>query len=154
MPIEQAVHCAGDNTTLASKLLYREEYWIRELHTIYHMALMIMFERLVMFPNVVVWWFSLFNKHVRKFKKKRNKQKNSKVFKQQVLAGTRDVLLSYGSPEFGKKFRSFVMSLPKRKLCDVLWVSEELLLENKIPSRVAMLVRDVVYFRKSKDDNM
>ena len=44
------------------------------------------------------------------------------------------------------------MSLPKRKLCDVLWVSEELLLKNKISSRVAMLVRDVVSFKKSKDD--
>ena len=35
MPIEKVVLNSNDNITLASKLLDREEYWIKELCTIY-----------------------------------------------------------------------------------------------------------------------
>ena len=51
------------------------------------------------------------------------------------------------STKFSKIIRSYLQGLPRRKLHDVLYVADELVLNDEIPSRVAMLVRDLISYR-------
>ena len=43
--------------------------------------------------------------------------------------------------------RCYLQGLPRRKLHEVPYVTDELMLNDEIPSRVAMLVRDLISYR-------
>ena len=53
----------------------------------------------------------------------------------------------YKSPTFSHDIKTFLCSLPKRTLSIVWHILEELLLEDKMTSRVAMLLRDFIAYR-------
>ena len=59
----------------------------------------------------------------------------------------KELLLSYKSAFFTNSIRIYIQCLPRRKLLSVLCATEEVLLTDGIPSRVAMLVRDLVAYR-------
>ena len=59
----------------------------------------------------------------------------------------KDLLLSYKSASFTNSIRTYIQCLPRRKLLSVLCATEEVLLTDSIPSRVAMLVRDLLAYR-------
>ena len=72
MPIEEVSLEEGECLSLASKQLQREEYWYKELATIYPYGLNDNVKKVVNVSkkgteNIVVW--ALFNKKQRKFKK-------------------------------------------------------------------------------------
>jgi hypothetical protein len=55
------------------------------------------------------------------------------------------VLLSaYNYCKFTTEVRAYILGLPRRKLYGVLQVVDSLLLRDKIPGRIAVLVRDLV----------
>ena len=45
------------------------------------------------------------------------------------------------------------MSLPRRKLKEVLLINKELVLDDRIPSHIAMLVRDLVSYTNRVSSN-
>ena len=42
---------------------------------------------------------------------------------------------------------NYLRSLPRRKLCEVLYITDELVLNDEIPNKVAVLVRDLISYR-------
>ena len=58
-----------------------------------------------------------------------------------------ELLLTYKTPSFSKSIRTYIQCLPHRKLFTVLCATEELLLSDRIPCRIALLVRDLVAYR-------
>ena len=58
------------------------------------------------------------------------------------------MLACYSSVGFSFKLRTFLLSLPKKFLIEITHVVEGLLVRDIIPSRVALLVNDIVMYRR------
>lgn len=58
-----------------------------------------------------------------------------------------DLLVDYKSGRFSYRLRTFIISLPKRCLLGVLHVVETVQLQDNIPSRVALMIRDLITYR-------
>ena len=150
MPIEEVSLKASDNVTLASKLLNREEYWIKEIGCLYPYGLNDNIRQLgnisdKLGQGLIV--YSLFNKHNRKYRKRSGRRRKNKMCSQQIIGEVQQILKTYLSPEFGINIRTYLHSVPRRKMREVLNITEGLLLNSIIPSRVALLVRDFVSYR-------
>ena len=128
MPIEVVVLEPSDVITLPSKRLQREEYWYLELCTVYPYGLN---DNVKGIGNVssrtddglVV--YELFNKQKRKFRNR----------------------TAYKSLGCTFRFKTYFMNLPRNKLRVVVNVVEKLVLDEAIPTRIMMLVRDLMAFR-------
>ena len=149
MPIEAVFHPPEDTTTIGSKLLSREEFWYKELGSIYPYGLNDNVKQLGNVSQKIecgLVMYSLFNKHKRKFRKRskpRNKVKVGGCWKHDFV----NLLNNYKCPNFCHKPRTILHTLSKR-LLKITWdVTEEYLLEDKIPSRVGILIRDFISFK-------
>ena len=150
MPIEEVVLTSNDKVSISSKLLTREEFWYRELCSIYPYGLN---DNVRQFGSVskkigtglVV--YGMFNKQTRKFRKRLNKRRRGRIHRNIVEETFREIVHGYNSPTFSHDVKTFLCSLPNRKLSIVWHIIEELLLEDKITSRVAMLLRDFIAYR-------
>ena len=84
MPIEDVVHSPGNRATIRSKLLSLEEFWYRELGSIYPYNLNDNVKQLgnvsKKFEHGLVI-YSMFNKHRRKFHKRLKPRSKVKVIK-------------------------------------------------------------------------
>ena len=81
------------------------------------------------------------------------RRSKNKAYNEEIMYHTRELLLSYNSVKFSITLCTFIMSLPRKKLKEVLLINEELVLEDRIPSRIAMLVRDLVSYRNRVSSN-
>ena len=81
MPIEEVVLERNDGTTLSSKRLQREEYWYRELCSVYPYGLNDNVRGVgnVSKSDESLIVYTLFNKQKRKFRKHRLQRKKRKV---------------------------------------------------------------------------
>ena len=126
MPIEEVVLTADDNLTLVSKLLTREEHWIKELGSyglndnIRNLGTI----SKTLGQGLVV--YSVFNKHHRKYRNK------SKVYNELIQEKVKEILLSCKSAFFTNSIRTYIQCLPRRKLLSVLCATEEVLLTDRI----------------------
>ena len=97
--------------------------------------------------------YSLFNKHMRKFRRRskpHNKIKVGSCWKQDFV----NLLNNYKCPNFCHKLRTILHTLSKHSL-KIAWdVTEGYLLEDKIPSRVGILIRDFISLNKLHLDNI
>ena len=116
MPIEAEFHSPEDTTTIRSKLLSREEFWYKELGSIYPYGLN---DNIKQLGNVsqkiecglVIYFY--FNKHERKFRKRskpRNKVKVSGCWKQNFV----NLLNNYKCPNFFRKLTTTVFYIHYR----------------------------------------
>ena len=117
MPIEEVVLEQTDGMTLPSKRLQteREEYWYRELCSMYPYGLNDNVrgvgnvsksdERLIV--------YTLFNKQKRKFRKRRLQRKKRKVNMNTVEEQLKSRLNKYKSIDFTLSIRAYVLNLPK-----------------------------------------
>ena len=48
------------------------------------------------------------------------------------------------SPGFSNSIRTYILALPRRKMSMVLYITEEILLNDGISSRIALLVKDLI----------
>ena len=106
MPIEEVVLNDRENLTLVSKLLDREEYWIKELCSIYPYGLndnIRMLGNVYKHSGVVV--YSLF---YRKYRKRGAKRTKSKAYGIQVKECMKGLLLSYNSHQFSAIIYTYV----------------------------------------------
>ena len=123
MPIEEVLVTADDNTNIASKLLEREEFWIKEIGSICPYGLNDNIRSLgniskKLGQGLVV--YSLFNKQARKYRKRTGKRRKNKTYNTLVTEQAKNHLLSYMSTKFSNNIRSYLQGLPRRKLHDVL----------------------------------
>ena len=150
MPIEEVKLAPNENTTISAKLLSREEFWYKEIGSVYPYGLNDNVRRLgnvskQIGKNLVV--YSIFNKQARKFHRRSRKRRKHKVDGECLRQRFKVLLDTYKSPTFSHNIRTFLCTLPKRWLRQVWHVTEEFQLDDKIPSRIAMLVRDIVASR-------
>ena len=69
------------------------------------------------------------------------------MYNELIQEKVKELLLSYKSAFFTNSIRTYIQCLPRTKLLSVLCATEEVLLTDGIPSRVAMLVRDLIAYR-------
>ena len=154
MPIEEVVLEPNDVISLPSKRLQREEYWYWELCTVYPYGLN---NNVKGVGNVssrtddglVV--YELFNKQKRKFRNRIAHRKGRKVDSRVVETEVKNRMILYKSPGFTFSFRTFFTNLPRNKVRVVLNVVEKLVLDGTIPTRILILVRDLMAFRLKID---
>ena len=58
-----------------------------------------------------------------------------------------ELLNTYLLPTFSFNLRTFLFALPRKKLYMVWDITEDYLERYRIPSRIAMLIRDIIAFR-------
>ena len=149
MPIEEVVLEQTDGMTLPSKRLQREEYWYRELCSVYPYGLNDNVrgvgnvsksdERLIV--------YTLFNTQKRTFRKRRLQRNKRKVNVNTVEEQLKSRLNKYKSIDFTLSIRAYVLNLPRSKLGIVVDVTENLVLHEKISARTLLLVKDLVAYR-------
>ena len=149
MPIEEVVLEPSDVISLPSKRLQRE-YWYRELCTVYPYGLNGNVKGVGNMSSrsddgLVV--YELFNKQKRKFRNRTAHRKRRKVDSRVVETEVKNQMILYKSPGFTFSFRTYFMNLPRNKLRVVVNVVERLVLDGTIPTRISVLVKDLMAFR-------
>ena len=150
MPIEEVLLEPHEGITLASKRLQREEYWYRELCTVFPYGLNDNVRGLgnvsgKVNEDLVV--YALFNKLERKYKRRPALRKKGKVGIGKVSTDVRNILHEYKCLGFTYRIRTYIMSLRKNRLKEVVRIVESLVFEEKLPTRILLLVRDLVTHR-------
>ena len=117
MPIEEVVLEHGDNISVASKLLLREEYWMKELGCIYPYGLN---DNVKGFGNISKFIgsnstvvYSFFNKHDRKPRNRSGRKSKYRMFNDTITERFTELLLAYKNKSFSTKIRTFVLGLPR-----------------------------------------
>lgn len=150
IPIEEVILDSNDNITLASKRLEREEFWYKELGSIYPYGLNNNVRKIGNISQKIgdgTIVYSLFNRQPRKYKKRQHKRKRKKLEPIHLQKQTIDLLKTYKSIHFNNNLRTYILSLPKKKLQEVLRIAEELKLNNILHKRILLLVKDIVTYR-------
>ena len=148
--IEEVSLEEGECLSLASKRLQREEYWYKELATIYPYGLNDNIKNLGNVSmkgteNIVVW--SLFNKKPRKFTKRSQKRKRKHgITRTELKHELRNLVNNYNKPELVHEIKTVVFSLLQRKLGILIDLANNLLLEQKVPKYIP-LIKDLASFK-------
>ena len=79
--------------------------------------------------------------------KKHAHRKRRKVDSKVVDSEVKNQMILYKSPGFTFSFRTYFMNLPRNKLRVVVNVVERLVLDGTIPTRILVLVKDLMAFR-------
>ena len=151
MPIEEVSLEEGECLSLASKRLQREEYWYKELATIYPYGLNDNVKNLGNVSkkgteNIVVW--SFFNKKPRKFTKRSLKRKRKHgITRTELEHKLRNLVNNYNKPGLVHEIKTLVFSLLQRKLGILIDLANNLLLEQKIPKYIPLIIKDLASFK-------
>ena len=94
-----------------------------------------------------------FIKHERKYKNRTGKKKKNRVHNVVIDDCLSRMLASYKCCSFSTKLRVYILGLPCRKLDIVRKVIDSHLSEDRIPGRIAILVRDLIRFRTPPSSN-
>ena len=88
--------------------------------------------------------YELFNKQKRKFRNRTAHRKRRKVNSRVVETEVKNLMTLYKSLGFTFRFKTYFMNLARNKLRVVVNVVEKLVLDGAIPTRILMLVRDLM----------
>ena len=91
--------------------------------------------------------YELFNKQKWKFRNHTAHRKRRKVDSRVVETEVKNQMILYKSPGFTFSFRTYFMNLSRNKLRVVVNVVERLVLDETIPTRILVLVKDLMAFR-------
>jgi len=91
--------------------------------------------------------YTLFNKHGRKFKKRKRQRQRRKINSDELKKEVANRILGYKKLDFARTIRIYLMSLPKHKMKVTVDVVEKLVFEKKVPTRILMLVKDLMAYR-------
>ena len=120
MPIEEVVVDPGENITLASKLLIREEYWYKEICSIYPYGLNDNVRKVGNISKCIdkgIVVYTLFNKQKRKYRKRNVKRLRHKTDDNELRNRLEEELKSYKLPAFNNRIRTCIFGLQRRKRC-------------------------------------
>ena len=90
--------------------------------------------------------YSFFHKHERKYENRTGKRNKSRVPNVVIDDCLSRMLAAYKCCSFSSKLRAYILGLPRRKLDIVRKVIDSHLSEDRIPGRIAILVRDLIQF--------
>ena len=151
MSIEDVVLEPGDSMTLPNMRLQWEEFWYRELCTLYPYGLndnvkgVGNVSSMSRSEDLIV--YTLFNKHERKYRKRKPGRCRRKVVVKEVAEHVKCNVVKYKNINFTLNLRTYILNLPRNKLRIVEDVTESLVLNERIRARILSLVRDLVAFR-------
>ena len=147
LPIEE-VTCAS-SISIRAKRLEREDYWCRELCTVYPYGLNDNVRKVGNVSkcgaDVVVG--TLFNKQPRKYRKRPLRKHNRKVAMIDLTGWVDTLLSNYKSCDFCFNFRCFVLGLPKKCMMMLSTIIDNWVASHDVPERVAILARDIVAYK-------
>ena len=146
MPIEEVVVQPDDNISLACKRLRREEFWYRELCTVYPYGLSNNVKGVGNMScrnddGLIV--YILFNKSDRKYRKCKPQRKRRKVVAEEVSLATKNIVMGYKNCNFTFRPRTYLMGLPKHKVKIAINTIIALVLVEHIPTRILLLTADL-----------
>ena len=149
-PIEKIVSGSDDNASIHARRLEREDFWMRELKTIYPYGLNDNIRGLGNISKLknepVVW--RLFNKRTRTRKRSGKRPKRAKPT---GPAGLREWLMtklgSYKSSGFLKQYVSAILSFKTIDIKQIRTLVEEFLHLNAFPIHLLLILKDLVRFR-------
>ena len=137
--------------TLAARRLQREEYWYKELKSIYPYGLNDNVRKVGNISKnkgIVVW--TLFNKQTRKFRKRPKRTTRSDRNKTKIEDSIEALLTNYKSPRFVSKLRIYIMSLPVNSMKKLGSLADVLLIQQTVPKYILLIIKDLVKFRLDK----
>ena len=147
MPIEEVT--PSDMANMTSLRLDKEDYWCRELCTYYPYGLNDNVRgvgNISKKPELVV--NTLFHKRDRKFRKRSARRRRRKPNVSDLTSRLENCLHEYKSRFVFFNLRSLVLSLPV-KWMGALWSNSECWRQrNEVPDRMAVLLKDLIAFRK------
>lgn len=118
MPIEEVTLSPEDKMSLSAKRLEREDFWYRELCTVYPYGLNDNVRKVGNVskygPELVV--HTLFNRQLRKFRKRKMRKTKRKVEVRKLTEEVDTLLADYKCCNFGFRMRTFVLGLPRKYL--------------------------------------
>ena len=150
MPIEKIVDSDDDRLSLHAKRLSREEYWYRELCTIFPYGLndnvkgVGSISRKI--DSTVVW--GLFNKHSRRNRKRGRKGNRKYRDKDKVKGDAETLLKGYKKPGFVRTLRGFVLGVAKNCLHELVQLAEVILRDKHLPQYLALIIKDIIRCRR------
>ena len=151
MPIEE-VTCTSGSTgvSLSAKRLEREDYWYRELCTVYPYGLNDNVRKVgnVSKCSQEMVVNTLFNRQPRKFKKRQQQRHRRKVDLADLAAQVDTSLSEYKSYTFCFNFRNLVLNLPKKCMMALSTIIDNWVATNDVPDRVMVLAKDLIAYKK------
>ena len=149
VPIEEVKLTPADKISLRAKRLEREDFWYRELCTIYPYGLNDNVRKVgnvsKLGPSTVV--HALFNKQRRKFKKRQGKRHRSKVVREVIFERVDSLLANNKCIDFCFYVCTYIFSLQRKHLMTLLALIESWAASHDIPSRISLLVKDLIAFK-------
>ena len=137
MPIEEVTLEEGECMNLASKRLQREEYWYRELASIYPYGRNDNVRRVGNISkkgndDTIVW--TLFNKNPRKFKRRSLRcSRRHRTTTKDVETTLRNLIRNHHRPGLVHELWTLVFGILQHKLGILIGLANTLLLERSIP---------------------
>ena len=145
VPIEEIKLTPTDKISLSAKRLEKEDFWYRELCTVSPSGLNDNVRKVgnvsKLGPSTVV--HALFNRQRRKFKKRREKRHWSKMEREVMFEKVDSLLANYKCIDFC----FYVHSLQRKNIKTLLALTESLAAFHDIPSRIFLLVKDLIAFK-------
>ena len=151
MPIEEVILMPGERLSLAQKLSAREEFWYKELGSVYPYGLNDNVSKVgnisrKLGKELII--YRLFNKQPRKYHVRKSKRNRHHRTFRDVQEELKSLLVDYKSGTFGHRLRTLILSIPRRCLFEIMSIVEHFQLQELITSRVAWLVRDLIGHRR------
>ena len=91
--------------------------------------------------------YALFNKSERKYRKRKPHRRRRRVTSKEVSEQIKSVVFGYNSTGFTFRLRSYLMGLTKYKMRIAADVISTLVIDEHIPTRVMILVNDLMAYR-------
>ena len=144
----EKIEDTGSRSGFTSKRLEREDYWCRELCTYYPFGLN---DNVRGFGNisktkVELVVNTLFNKHKRNFKMRKNRRQRKK---RELTHSIEHYLDNYKTCSFCFSVRTLILGLPRKWMCMVWDIFQNWVASHEVPTRVKVLLRDLIAFRKN-----
>ena len=151
MPIEE-VTCTSGSTgvSLSAKRLEREDYWYRELCTVYPYGLNDTVRKVgnVSKCSQEMVVNTLFHRQPREFKKHQQQRHRRKVDLADLAAQVDTLLSEYKSYTFCFNFRNLVLNFPKKCMMALSTIIDNWVATNDVPDRVMVLAKDLIAYEK------
>ena len=136
--------------SLGTKRLEREDYWYRELCTLYPYGLNDNVRGVGNLSkcghNIVV--HTLFNKHQRKFRKRNARTRKRKIDLGALATQFDNVLSAYKFSDFMYNLKCLILSLPNKCMIALSDMIDNWLTGNDVPDRIAVLTQDLMAYKK------
>ena len=150
MPIEEVTLSPADQISLSAKRLEREDFWYRELCTVYPYGLNYNVRKVgnVLKCGPVLVVHTLFNRQLWKLRKRKMRKTKWKVEVRKLTEEVDTLLADYKCCNFCFRMCTLVLGLPRKYLLLLLNILENSLASHDSPAHIPLMVKDMIAYRK------